>query len=112
MTGAAAADRLVVHEAVVRTRTSVLVDVRDVTVRGGRPLTIVGESGSGKSVLAHALMGTLPPELEAQGSMTIGRSRFDLAERDGRRNLWGKQVALLPQEPALALDPTMRSATK
>lgn len=108
MTDPNAADTLVVHRAVVRTRTTVLVDVRDITVRAGRPLTIVGESGSGKSVLAHALMGTLPPELAAEGSMSIGRSRFDLAERAGRRSLWGRQVALLPQEPALALDPTMR----
>ncbi|WP_408899646.1 ABC transporter ATP-binding protein [Nocardioides sp. R1-1] len=69
---------------------------------------MVGESGSGKSVLAHALMGTLPAELHAEGTMTIGTTRFDLADRDGRRHLWGRELALLPQEPALALDPTMR----
>ncbi|MDP3891107.1 ABC transporter ATP-binding protein, partial [Nocardioides sp.] len=101
-------DDLVVHHAVVRHGATVLADVSDVRIEVGRPLTIVGESGSGKSVLAHALMGTLPRELATQGSMSIGPDRFDLADRSGRRHLWGRGMALLPQEPALALDPTMR----
>ena len=93
---------------VVRTGSLVLADVPDVHIEAGKPLSIVGESGSGKSVLAHALMGTLPPELSAVGSLAVGDASFDLAERDSRRTLWGREVALLPQEPALALDPTMR----
>lgn len=93
---------------VVRTGSLVLADVPDVHIEAGKPLSIVGESGSGKSVLAHALMGTLPPELSAVGALAVGDTSFDLAERDSRRTLWGREVALLPQEPALALDPTMR----
>lgn len=93
---------------VVRHGATVLADVDGLRLEAGRALTIVGESGSGKSVLAHALMGTLPPELSAEGSMTVGGERFDLADRRGRRALWGRELALLPQEPALALDPTMR----
>ena len=99
---------LTVPRAVVRHGDTVLADVAEVRIEPGRPLTIVGESGSGKSVLAHAFMGTLPAELAAEGTMTIGGTRFDLADRDGRRALWGRRLALLPQEPALALDPTMR----
>lgn len=98
---------LTVDRAVVRHRATLLADVSDLRLRPGHPVTIVGESGSGKSVLAHALMGTLPHELDAEGSMAIGSTRFDLAERHVRR-LWGRCLALLPQEPALALDPTMR----
>lgn len=97
-----------VPRVVVRHGATVLTDVADLRIVAGRPLTIVGESGSGKSVLAHALMGTLPPELAAEGSMSVGGARFDLADRAGRRQLWGSELALLPQEPALALDPTMR----
>lgn len=97
-----------VHRAVVRHGATTLADVTDLCLEPGRPLTIVGESGSGKSVLAHALMGTLPAELVAEGSMQLGETGFDLADRDGRRHLWGRRLALLPQEPALALDPTMR----
>ena len=99
---------LIVHNAVIRHGKTVLADVNDIRIEPERPLTIVGESGSGKSVLAHALMGTLPFDLAAQGSMSIGPTQFNLADRTGRRHLWGRQLALLPQEPALALDPTMR----
>lgn len=99
---------LTVERAVVRHGSATLADVFDLRLDAGRPLTIVGESGSGKSVLAHALMGTLPAELTAAGAMTIGEDRFDLADGTGRRHLWGRHLALLPQEPALALDPTMR----
>ncbi|MDQ4110942.1 MAG: ATP-binding cassette domain-containing protein, partial [Actinomycetota bacterium] len=55
---------------VVRTGSLVLADVPEVRIEAGRALSIVGESGSGKSVLAHALMGTLPAELAAVGSLT------------------------------------------
>lgn len=99
---------LAVHRAVVRHGATTLADVADLRIDAGRPLTIVGESGSGKSLLAHALMGTLPPELVVEGSMTVGTTRFDLGDRSGRRHLWGRRLAMLPQEPALALDPTMR----
>ncbi len=99
---------LVIDHAVVRDGTTVLADVADLRLEPGRPLTIVGESGSGKSVLAHALMGTLPAELTVEGSARIGPDRYDLADRAGRRHLWGSSLALLPQEPAAALDPTMR----
>ncbi|GAA2735907.1 ABC transporter ATP-binding protein [Pedococcus aerophilus] len=97
-----------VHHAVVRHGTSVLVDVEDLRLAPGRALTIVGESGSGKSVLAHAVMGTLPRELAPSGRVDIDGCPHDLADRGGRRALWGRRLALLPQEPVLALDPTMR----
>lgn len=93
---------------VVRHGGLVLADVADLVIEPGRPLTIVGESGSGKSVLAHALMGSLPSELSAEGALAIGPERFDLADRNGRRHLWGRDLALLPQEPVLSLDPTRR----
>lgn len=96
------------HEVAVRHAGRPLVDVPALRLEPHRPLTIVGESGSGKSLLAHALMGTLAPELEVSGRMSVGPEGFDLADRRGRRRLWGQHLALLPQEPALALDPTMR----
>ncbi len=112
LTGAPTAARsdhpLLVSAALVKHGDVTIADVSELRIEPGRPLTIVGESGSGKSVLAHALMGTLPAELRAEGTMSIGPDRFDLADRDGRRHLWGRSIALLPQEPALALDPTMR----
>lgn len=92
----------------VRHHGALLVDVADIAVAAGRPLTIIGESGSGKSLLAHAVMGTTPAELEVTGALRLGARSFDLGDPRGRRTLWGRELALLPQEPATALDPTMR----
>lgn len=78
------------------------------TLEAGRALTLLGESGSGKSLLAHALMGTLPRGLRAGGTLTVDGRRCDAADPATRRAMWGRQLALLPQEPWFALDPTMR----
>lgn len=96
------------HDVVVTHRGRTLVDVADVRLHRGRALTVVGESGSGKSLLAHAAMGTLPAGLDARGAMTIDGARHDVGDQASRRPLWGRTLALLPQEPVLALDPTMR----
>lgn len=99
---------LTIDRAVVRHGATVLVDVSDVALLPGRPVTIIGESGSGKSLLAHAVMGTADGDLAVAGSVRLGRRVLDLADLAGRRSLWGRELALLPQEPATALDPTMR----
>jgi peptide/nickel transport system ATP-binding protein len=99
---------LTIDRAMVRHGGTVLVDVADVALSPGRPVTIIGESGSGKSLLAHAVMGTAPGDVEVAGSVRLGARAFDLADLRGRRSLWGRDLALLPQEPASALDPTMR----
>ena len=96
------------EELVVTSAGRLLVDVTDIRLAPGRAGTIVGESGSGKSLLAHAVMGTLAPELEARGRLHLEHTRYDVADRSNRRHLWGRHLTLLPQEPVLALDPTMR----
>ncbi|MBW6392751.1 ABC transporter ATP-binding protein [Billgrantia antri] len=78
---------------------------------GGR-LTLLGETGSGKSLLAQAIMGTLPKGLVAQGQLVIDGEAFDAADTTSRRALWGHRLALLPQEPWHALDPTMRAVSQ
>lgn len=86
-----------------------LVEADSLDFTPGRPVTIVGESGSGKSLLAHAIMGTLPANLTARGSLSMDGQAYDLSEPGNRRKLWGPVMSLLPQEPMLALDPTMRT---
>jgi len=80
--------------------------VRNVSFQlaAGEILVMMGESGSGKTLVAQAVMGTLPADLSMTGTIMIG------GERDpDRRPLWGRRMALLPQEPWSALDPTMRA---
>ena len=85
-----------------------IVDGVSLRVAAGGALTLLGESGSGKSLLAQAIMGTLANGLHAKGAITIAGALFDAADQRSRQRLWGREVALLPQEPWLALDPTMR----
>lgn len=83
--------------------------VRDVSfaVERGGNLTVLGETGSGKSLVAQAVMGTLPSELTATGEITVD-GMVSAADSGSRRRLWGRTLALLPQEPWRSLDPTMR----
>lgn len=75
-------------------------------------MTIVGETGSGKSLLVQALMGTLPPALRAFGKALIDGAAFDLSQPALMRKLWGRTIAVLPQEPWLALDPLMQARSQ
>lgn len=77
------------------------------SLKAGRPFTILGETGSGKSLLVQAIIGLLPQGLAATGSLTIDGQTLSLAEPKLFRKLWGRTVGVLPQEPWLALDPTM-----
>lgn len=86
----------------------VLVEPVSLAIAPGRPLTLLGETGSGKSLLAQAIMGILPRELQAHGSVIIHGEAYQLPQDVPRlRRLWGRTLASLPQEPWLSLDPTM-----
>lgn len=73
------------------------------------PLVVLGETGSGKSLLAQAIMGTLPRDLAARGRVVLGDHLLDAARPEGFRPHWGLRIAVLPQEPWLSLDPLMRA---
>ena len=75
----------------------------------GQQLTILGESGSGKSLLAQAIMGTLPQGVSATGSIAVWGQEVSRMAPPARQALLGRALAMLPQEPWLALNPTMRS---
>lgn len=79
------------------------------SLQAGQRLTLLGETGSGKSLIAQAVMGTLPKGLTASGQLTIAHHTCAAADTTSRRALWGHTLALLPQEPWHALDPTMRA---
>jgi peptide/nickel transport system ATP-binding protein len=76
-------------------------------LESGRPLTILGETGAGKSLIAQAVLGALPADLKATGATTFDGQRIDTLRPRVREALRGRRIALLPQEPWSALDPTM-----
>lgn len=74
----------------------------------GRTLGVVGESGCGKSMTALALMGLVPEPQHTGGSLRLdGRDMLGLPEEQ-RRQLRGKRLAMIFQEPMTALNPMMR----
>ncbi|MBL6080058.1 ABC transporter ATP-binding protein [Belnapia sp. T18] len=81
----------------------------DAEARPGQPLTLLGETGSGKSLVLAAAMGSLAPGLRASGRVMLDGTEMLSATHSVRRALWGRRLATLPQEPWLALDPTMRA---
>ena len=84
--------------------------VRDVSfeIGAGERVGLIGESGSGKSLTALSIMGLLPDELSASGSVSLhGRELLGAPEREISR-LRGAELAMVFQEPMTALNPAMR----
>jgi oligopeptide/dipeptide ABC transporter ATP-binding protein len=99
-------------------------------IGAGESLGLVGESGSGKTMMALALMGLLPPGARVSGEAWLGEGASSAGgaspaptsspeSRDAGKNLtalseraWrevrGREIAMVFQEPMTALNPVMR----
>src|SRR3954465_2111395 len=75
----------------------------------GEIVCVVGESGSGKSMCAHALMGLLPDTVKTETGEVLfeGQNLLKLDE-SGWREVRGRGIAMVFQEPMTALNPLMR----
>jgi len=74
---------------------------------------VVGESGAGKSTIAKAILGIVPSQ------MRVTAGRIDFEGRDllsmparSRRAVLGRDIALIPQDPSTALNPSRRIAAQ
>lgn len=75
-----------------------------IEARSGEILAVVGSTGSGKSLLAHAILGILPPNAKLEGKMEYGGQKLT---QERKKELRGKKIALVPQSINY-LDPLMR----
>ena len=85
------------------------VDGVSLRLERGKALGIVGESGSGKTILSRSIMGLLPP----RGTIRQGSIRFEGREigglsRRAMRDVWGKEMAMIFQDPMTSLNPLMK----
>ena len=75
----------------------------------GEIVCVVGESGSGKSMCAHALMGLLPDSVTTEtGQILFEGDNLLALDEDGWRDIRGRRIAMVFQEPMTALNPLMR----
>ncbi|WP_264050646.1 ABC transporter ATP-binding protein [Methylobacterium flocculans] len=82
------------------------VDGVDLTLERGQAVALIGESGSGKSVTLRAIM-RLNPERQTRigGEIRVGGADVMAMSPGALRALRGRVVAMIFQEPLLALDP-------
>lgn len=74
----------------------------------GETLALVGETGCGKSVVASSIMQLLPHNADVQGrAVYAGRDLLGRGERE-MADIRGSEIAIVFQNPSLALNPTMR----
>jgi oligopeptide/dipeptide ABC transporter ATP-binding protein len=84
------------------------VDGVSYTVEPGKTLAIIGESGSGKTVGCRAIMGLLPFNTAIGGSARLrGSELIGLTDAQLRKHR-GQDLAMVFQDPARSLNPTMR----
>ncbi|MBR1124389.1 ABC transporter ATP-binding protein [Bradyrhizobium lablabi] len=75
----------------------------------GEIVCVVGESGSGKSMCAHALMGLLPDSVTTEsGTISFEGKNLLSLDENGWRDLRGRRIAMVFQEPMTALNPLLR----
>lgn len=78
----------------------------DISVAKGETLAIVGESGSGKSVTSYAVMRILDRAGRiAEGSVMFSGIDVKAATEDQMRDLRGREVSMIFQNPRAALNP-------
>ncbi|MBO0820067.1 MAG: ABC transporter ATP-binding protein, partial [Nocardiopsaceae bacterium] len=94
-----------------RSRRGPVSAVRDVsfTVGAGETVALVGGSGSGKTTTAHSIVRLLPPGGVIGGGKVrlLGAELTGLGRRE-LRSVRGRRVGLIPQDPAVSLNPVHR----
>ncbi len=82
-------------------------------VRKGEIVGLVGESGSGKSVTGFSIMGLIDPPGRIAGGRILfnGMDLVKLPEKQ-MRDIRGKKIALIFQDPMMTLNPVLRIDTQ
>jgi len=84
-----------------------VVDKISFGIDAGDAAGLVGESGCGKTMTAMAILGLLPSSgihVRAAGIEVNGRDIYKLTAKQ-RRSILGRDIAMIFQQPATALDP-------
>jgi peptide/nickel transport system ATP-binding protein len=84
------------------------VDDLSLTIASGEIVGILGESGCGKSTLASAILRLLPTHADREQGTILFRGLDLLTMPESKlREIRGRQISLVAQDPALALNPVL-----
>lgn len=86
-----------------------LSSISELRIEKGKIYGIIGESGSGKSLFLLSVMGLLPKELNVSGNIIFNKEGAETsllqANAEMIRQLRGKSIGMVFQEPLSALNP-------
>jgi len=86
------------------------VDGLTLQIQKGETLALLGESGCGKSMTALSMMRLLPEVGEiVSGSVKLNREDLLLKSETSMRNIRGKHISMIFQEPMLSLNPVLKT---
>ena len=88
------------------------VDDLSFAVDAGEIMGIAGESGSGKTMTALALFGLLPAGARVTGSIRLDGHELTALSGKQLRDVRGRQLAMVSQDPATALHPILPVGTQ
>ncbi|MEM0934442.1 MAG: ABC transporter ATP-binding protein [Pseudomonadota bacterium] len=83
------------------------------SVERGEVLALVGESGSGKTITGFSINGLLsPPGRVTAGEVLLNGTDLLGLEPEALRNVRGRKVAMIFQDPMMTLNPVLRIDTQ
>ena len=89
------------------------VDGVSFSIAKGEIMGLVGESGSGKSVTGFSIIGLVdPPGQVAGGRITFDGEDITNAGEGRMRDLRGRRIAMIFQDPMMTLNPVLRIDTQ
>ena len=97
-----------VEDLSIRYAESVVVDGVSFAVKSGESVGLVGESGSGKTQTALAILGLLPGNAVASGSIKFDGRELLGASEQSLDQIRARRIAMVFQDPMLALNPYVR----
>ncbi|UCE41633.1 MAG: ABC transporter ATP-binding protein [Candidatus Aminicenantes bacterium] len=83
------------------------VDGATLKLKEAETLALVGETGCGKSTIAHSVLSLLPENADVHGKILYDNKNLLLLHEKALARLRGKDISLVMQNPALALNPVL-----
>lgn len=87
----------------------VLVQDVSFSLEKGESLVILGQSGSGKTMTCYSIMGLLDARrFRVEGGVSFAGKNLLTCSGKEKREIYGGTIAMIPQNPMTAFDPSMR----